>query len=151
MTRSLLQEWLDELKERMKKDGHHVLLLFDKASVRCAEKIRSNVEIEMLPPKTTSVLQPMDAGVIACLKAYFHRSQGCHAVDVADSVIDDKEKSTKVIYKVEVLQAIHWCRNAWESVTQSTIANCWKHTGIIPEDLYDLIQGIANVRLEITQ
>nr|CCA26652.1 AlNc14C399G11353 [Albugo laibachii Nc14] len=105
----------------------------------------------MLPPNTTSVLHPMYSGVIACLKAYFHRRQGCHAVDVADSVIDDEERSTKDIYKVDVLQAMHWCRDAWESVTQSTIAKCWNHTGIIPEDLYELIQGIANVRLESTK
>nr|CCA18001.1 hypothetical protein TRIADDRAFT_5525 [Albugo laibachii Nc14] len=141
---------LDELNERTMKGGRHILLLLDNASAHCAEKLLSNVEIMMLPSNTTSVLQPMDADVIACLKAYFHLRQGCHAVDVADSVIDDEEKSTKDIYKVDVLQAMHWCRDVWESVTQSTIANCWKHTGIIPEDQYELIQGIANVRLEST-
>nr|CCA15957.1 PREDICTED: tigger transposable element derived 6like putative [Albugo laibachii Nc14] len=107
MTRALFQEGLDELNERMRKEGRHVLLLLDNASAHCTEKLLSNVEIEMLPPKTTSVLQPMDAGIIECLKSYFHRMQGCHAVDVADSVIDDEEKSTKDIYKVYVLQAMH--------------------------------------------
>nr|CCA26846.1 AlNc14C421G11531 [Albugo laibachii Nc14] len=107
----------------MTKEGCHDLMLLDIASAHCAEKHLSNVEIEMLPPNTTSVLQTMDVGVIACLKAYFHRMQGCHAVDVDDSVIGDEEKSTKDIYKVDVQQAMHWCRDAWESVTQSTIAN----------------------------
>ena len=93
----------------------------------------------------------MDVGVISCLKACFRRRQGCQAVDVADSVIDDEEKSAEDIYKVEILQAMHWCRDARDSLTQSTIANCWKHTGIIPEYLYELIQGIANVRLESTK
>nr|CCA22268.1 hypothetical protein TRIADDRAFT_5525 [Albugo laibachii Nc14] len=116
-------EWLDELNERMKKEARHILLLLDNASAHCGEKLLSNVEIEMLPPNTTSVLQPMDAGVIACLKAYFHPRQGCHAVDEADSVIDDEVKSTKDIYKVDFLQAMHWCSDAWESVTRSTIAN----------------------------
>nr|CCA18055.1 putative CENPB/ARS binding proteinlike protein [Albugo laibachii Nc14] len=66
---------------------------------------KSKVKIEMILPNTTSVLQPMDAGVIACLKAYFHRSQGFHAVDVEDSVIDDEEKSTKDLYEVDVRPA----------------------------------------------
>nr|CCA19947.1 PREDICTED: similar to Tigger transposable elementderived protein 6 putative [Albugo laibachii Nc14] len=92
-------EWLNELNERMKKEGRQIMLLLDNASAHCTEKLLSNVEIEMLPPNTTSVLQPMDAGVIACLKAYFHRRQGCHDVDVADSFIDNKEKITKDIYK----------------------------------------------------
>nr|CCA27204.1 hypothetical protein TRIADDRAFT_5525 [Albugo laibachii Nc14] len=110
-------EWLDELNERMKKEGRHVLILLDNTSAYGAEKHLSNVKIEMLPPKTTLVLQKMEAGVIACLKAYFHRMQGCHAVDVNDSIIDDEQKSTKDIYKVDVQQAMHWCRDAWESVT----------------------------------
>nr|CCA23726.1 PREDICTED: similar to tigger transposable element derived 4 putative [Albugo laibachii Nc14] len=135
----------------MKKEGRHVLLLLDNDSAHCAEKHLSNVEIEMLPPKTTSVLQTMDEGVITCLKAYFQRRQGCHAVDVEDSVIDDEEKSTKDIYKVDVMQAMHWCCDTWESVTHSTIANCFKLAGMIPEDLNELIQGSANVRLESAQ
>nr|CCA15822.1 AlNc14C15G1712 [Albugo laibachii Nc14] len=96
----------------MKKKGRHVLLLLDNDSAHCAEKLLSNVEIEMLPPKTTSVLQTMDAGVIACIKAYFHRMQGRHAVDVADSIIDDEEKSTNDFNKFDVLQAMHWRRDA---------------------------------------
>lgn len=151
MTRALFQEWVDELNERMKKEGRHVLLLLDNASAHRVETPLSNVEIEMLPPNTTSILQSMDTGVISSLKAWFHRRQGCHAVDAVDSVIDDEEKSAEEIYKVDVLQAMHWCCDAWESVTQSTIANCWKHTGILPEDLYELIQGIANVRLDSIQ
>ena len=31
----------------------------------------SNVKVFFLPPKTTSVLQPMDAGVIKCFKGYY--------------------------------------------------------------------------------
>nr|CCA22820.1 PREDICTED: similar to Tigger transposable elementderived protein 6 putative [Albugo laibachii Nc14] len=68
-------EWLDELNESMKKEGRHVMLLLDNASAHYDEKLLSNVKIEMLPPNTTSVLQPMDAGVIACIKAYFHHRQ----------------------------------------------------------------------------
>nr|CCA23555.1 hypothetical protein TRIADDRAFT_5525 [Albugo laibachii Nc14] len=151
MTRALFQEWLDDLNERMKKEGCHVLLLLDNAFSHCAEKLLTNAEVEMLPPNTTSVLQPRDSGVIACLKPHFQRRQGCHSVDVKDNFIDDEEKSTKDLYEVEVVQAMHWCRDAWDSLTQSTIANCLKYTGIIPEDLYELIQGIANVRLESTQ
>ena len=77
----------------------------------------------------------MDAGVISCHKACFRRGQGCYAVNEAYSVIDDEEKSEEDIYKVDILQAMHWCRDAWESGTQSTIANCWKHKGIIPHKL----------------
>ncbi len=33
---------------------------------------------------------------------------------------------------ITVRQALLFIKEAWEEVTQSTIANCWRHTGILP-------------------
>ena len=96
---ALYQEWMDELNERMKKEGRHDLLLLDNASAHCAETLLSNVEIEMLPLNTTSVPHPMD------------------------------------VDEMHFLQDMHWCRDALEYGTYSTITNGWKHTAIIQEDL----------------
>ena len=59
----------------------------------------------------------MYAGVISFLKAWFHRKQGSHAFDVEDIIFDEEEKCVEEIFKVEVLQAMHWYRDTWESVT----------------------------------
>ena len=101
--------------------------------MRSVETLLRNVEIKMLPRNTILVLQSIHSAVMSCLKACFRRMQGCHAVDAADSVIDDDKNSAQKIYIVDVLKAMHWCCDACEAVTQSTIENCWKHTDIIPE------------------
>jgi len=36
-------------------------------------------------------------------------------------------------------QALEWAKIAWESVSQATIVNCWRHTGIVDEVVYELI------------
>jgi hypothetical protein len=33
---------------------------------------------------------------------------------------------------LNIHDAIIFCTNAWNAVTQETIYNCWKHTGILP-------------------
>ena len=139
MMHTLFQEWLDELNESMKKEGRHVLLHLT-TLLHVAEKLlgamcrsrcfhqtphRSCIQWMQVPSRVSR--RTSTANRDATLSTWQTAS------------LTTKEKSTKDIYKVDVLQAMHWCRDAWESVMQSTIANCWKHTGIIPEDLYELI------------
>uniref|UniRef100_A0A3Q2NRZ8 DDE-1 domain-containing protein n=1 Tax=Fundulus heteroclitus TaxID=8078 RepID=A0A3Q2NRZ8_FUNHE len=43
------------------------------------------VQIEFLPPNTTSLIQPMDQGVIRAFKALYTRNTLQHLVDAMDS------------------------------------------------------------------
>ena len=81
----------------------------------------SNVTIHFLPPNTTSHIQPMDAGIIRTFKAHYSRHHDHHYVRQAD--VGDKPCIT-------VKDAIMYTLDAWRSVTSTTIANCWRHTGI---------------------
>jgi hypothetical protein len=38
---------------------------------------------------------------------------------------------------VNIYDAINFSKNAWNSVSQQTIKNCWQHTGILPQDETD--------------
>lgn len=79
----------------------------------------------------------MDVGVIAAFKAWFRREQGLRAVDMADDIVSGANGGGE-FYKVDISQAMRWCQDAWESVTQSTTANCWTHAGILPDDIFQL-------------
>lgn len=64
-------------------DNRHVALLLDKASCHKVSKMElqlRNVEVFYLPPNTTSLSQPKDAGIIASLKRRFLRKQVSHAL-----------------------------------------------------------------------
>jgi hypothetical protein len=38
---------------------------------------------------------------------------------------------------LNIYDAINFSKNAWNSVSQQTISNCWKHTGILPQNEMD--------------
>uniref|UniRef100_A0A1B6C052 DDE-1 domain-containing protein n=1 Tax=Clastoptera arizonana TaxID=38151 RepID=A0A1B6C052_9HEMI len=69
----------------------------------------------------TSVVQPMDQGVIKNLKHFYRR----HLVQTL--LTDSLEKNT--FSKIDILQAARMCHSAWGQVSQTTIANCFKKAG----------------------
>ena len=76
------------------------------------------MELFFLPPNTTSILQPLDQGIIRNFKHYYRTSVNRKHVEALD-------KGTE--FKMSVLDALTEAQKAWEKVTAETIANCWLH------------------------
>jgi len=73
----LFTEWfhqcfISEVKEYLEKE---VLLIIDNAPGHLHSIIieDENVQVVFLPPNTTSLLQPLDHGIISCVKASYTR------------------------------------------------------------------------------
>ena len=50
--------------------------------------------------------------------------------------IDAYKRSTELqtaVTPVNILDAINFCVEAWQSVKGDTIRNCWRKTGILPD------------------
>jgi hypothetical protein len=97
----------------------------------------THIEVVFLPPNTTSHLQPLDAGIIASFKSHFKRKYCRHMLDLFE---DGKDINKE---KISIKEAINYIVEAWGCVTEETIQNCWKKTGILPlsnEDVHDAIQ-----------
>ncbi|KAF0712278.1 Aste57867_4880 [Aphanomyces stellatus] len=107
----------------------------------------------MLPPNTTAFLQPDDAGIIQAFKKRIGTLRSQYVVDKFDKLVEtigvaDKENFTAHVNKlhdVSLLQALDWAKDAWQDVTRDTIANCWRHTGILDDDMYELIDRMNNL------
>ncbi|KAG0316228.1 hypothetical protein BGZ99_007001 [Dissophora globulifera] len=69
MTRELFQSWLEKFEAAMVLEGRNIALVMDNAlgHGNTDEYKLSNITIIRLPPKTTSVSQPLDAGIIRTL------------------------------------------------------------------------------------
>nr|XP_037289103.1 tigger transposable element-derived protein 4-like [Rhipicephalus microplus]XP_037290254.1 tigger transposable element-derived protein 4-like [Rhipicephalus microplus] len=80
------------------------------------------VPVEFLPPNTTSVLQPMDHGVIRTLKVNYRSRLLPRAVVCLNS---GKACS------VDLLGALSMLANAWKSMASTTLRNCFRHTGFV--------------------
>ena len=84
-----------------------------------------NIQVLFLPKNTTSRLQPMDGGVIACLKRKYHQFVTRKAVDQIDS---GNENS---LYDIDLKQAIRAIYNIWERLDPTVIRSGWINTELV--------------------
>ncbi len=75
----------------------------------------------------TPYVQPLDAGIIRCFKTHY-----CNAVCICALHLDDLGEAE--IFKLNLLKAMTIVHDTWAKVSSETIVNCWKCTGIMPED-----------------
>ncbi|CAG8711744.1 1658_t:CDS:2 [Cetraspora pellucida] len=69
----------------MEDANQHILLLINGATSHANGDIDlTHIKVVILPPRTTSKLQPMDAGIIAAFKHRYHHFLLQHAIDYAD-------------------------------------------------------------------
>ena len=118
----------------MSAQNRQVLLLLDNCSAHIIDGlILKNVTLLFFPPNTTSVLQPMDQGIIQNMKVHYKRQLvSSYIVQLELPEPTDPEK-TKKIQKWNVLQACNAVADAWEKVSKTTIYNCFNRMCVFPE------------------
>jgi len=74
MTKPLFGKWLTKLDAKLMKENKKVILLIDNCSAHYADSsYLINIKIVFLPPNTTSVMQPLDAGIIKNMKHFYRK------------------------------------------------------------------------------
>lgn len=76
----------------------------------------SNVTVIFLPANTTSVLQPLDAGIICTFKAYWRKRHLAWVIAELDKDIAARGGYTAADFKPDVKQTIEWASSAWALV-----------------------------------
>ena len=94
-----------------------------------------------VPPNVTSVYQTLNQGVIAALKAGYECRLLASLVDTADrynelhlldSQLPARCAGLKYGFLPHLGDAIDLLRDAWDSISFSTIAACWAHSHCLP-------------------
>lgn len=128
MTSVVFTNWTKKLNDNMKKQNRKILLLVDNASSHVQIDL-SHVKISFLPPNMTSVLQPMDAGIIRSFKSHYKKL-------VVKHYLSTLESHNKLI-PPSVKEAIYMVKLAWSNVSVDTITNCFKHVDIVSSEKND--------------
>ncbi|KAE9020906.1 hypothetical protein PR001_g12484 [Phytophthora rubi] len=132
MTKALYTDWIRALDADMRVADRDILLLVDNASSHdLVGGELTNVTVQKLPPNTTSHVQPMDAGIIAAFKSGYRDLHLQLAVDRVDRDSPEQTPEGKNIYWVDQLQAMRWSNEVWSSISATTIANCFRHAGVV--------------------
>lgn len=130
MTAVLFEEWLNSVNAQMVTQKRKVLLFLDNCTAHAMHLKFSNLTLCPLPANTTSVLQPMDQGIIKCFKCFYRRRLIRHIV----YELEMNAEMTIEKVKVDLLMASKWIRAAWTDVTEATIRNCFRKAGFIYDE-----------------
>lgn len=129
VTTALFTEWFKncflpevEIYLKQKSLDFKVLLILDNAPGHVHIE-HNNVQILFIPPNTTSLIQPLDQGIIATFKKYYIKS-------TYQSILDKIENETltlaEIWKKFTILDCINHVASATNQLRPTTLNSCWK-------------------------
>ncbi|XP_037047941.1 tigger transposable element-derived protein 1-like [Bradysia coprophila] len=132
MTAALFREWftdmfVPEVKQYLKKKNlsFKVLLLIDNATCHLEDLSHPNVKVVFLPANTTSIIQPMDQGIIATFKALMLLYTFEWLLGELDS--DSNNTVSEIWKKYTMVDCLDFIRRSLQSIQKETLAGCWKN------------------------
>ena len=132
MSQAMFEDWfsncfIPEVRNYCAEKGipFKILLLLDNAPAhpKHIDDLHPDVKVVYLPKNTTSVLQPMDQGVIANFKALYLRTTFGKAVEATE---DDKMTLIEFWKSYNILDCIKNIKLAWNDVGKKCMQGVWK-------------------------
>lgn len=150
MTKNILMSWLKDWNDELKQQNRQIVLVMDNASSH--RKIDDegfeqfkNIRIVYLPPNLTSLIQPLDSGIIALFKHKYRTRMvnrmidneptmtkideimklSCITEDEMKALVKQRRNLTNInLYEVQSL--IEEC---WREISPDTIRKCFRKAG----------------------
>ncbi|XP_063244145.1 tigger transposable element-derived protein 6-like [Bacillus rossius redtenbacheri] len=123
MTSTVFMRWLRGFDAKMGAANRKVVLFVDNCPAHPAVDNLRNIELVFLPKNTTSVLQPLDQGIIQQVKLKFREML------VRSMVL--KMEIGKDVKKWDVFRGIEAIVASWRAVQPTIIANCFRHAHFV--------------------
>lgn len=128
MTSDIFTKFISKWEKQLRRENRRILLLIDNCSAHPEITGLTNIRIEFLLPNATSVIQPMDQGVIRSFKCHFRKQLILMLLDRRD------KRGTTSNANINVLEAIRLMNDAWENVTSTCITKCYRKAGLDSSD-----------------
>ena len=105
--------------------SNRALLLIDNSTNHSANllKMYPHIQSVFLPPNTTSMLQPLDQGIIATFKSFYLRSI---LRNLTSAFVENGDNINSYWKKFNMKMAEDLLSDSWRSISQSTMNTCWK-------------------------
>lgn len=104
----------------MGRQGRKVCLLLDNCSAHNVEDIKlEHVQLKFFPPNCTSVIHPLDQGVIESIKRAYRKR--------VIRLLLNARRGCEM--KINIVMALQLLAASWCATSDITIANCFRHAG----------------------
>ena len=130
MTGEIHNKIMSKFNNQMRAAGRKVLYICDNASSH-QNKEYSNIKFLMLPPNSTSVIQPLDQGIIMLVKRRYKKKL---AERYLVSVENNKDANA-LLKQLDIVAATNMVHHAWKETPPSIIQNCFRKAGFKHFDL----------------
>jgi hypothetical protein len=123
MMTEIFCSFVHSLDTQMGTQNRKIILFVDNCAAHPKDtSFLRNVKVVWYSANCTSMLQPLDLGIIHSLKAYYRKS-------LVQTSICLMESGKEVKKKINILEAMHYIMAAWQQVSQQTIQNCFHKAG----------------------
>lgn len=135
MTSEIFRNWLTDWDFNLQHEQRKILLLVDNCTAHPHLDNLKNIQLEYLPTNTTSLVQPMDMGIIKNLKTLYRTKLVNYILDCIDeNLFTSNTTAMEISSKISILQAIHFVADSWRALKISTIQNCFSLCGLKVKD-----------------
>lgn len=126
MTQKIFSKYLNLLNRNFQLKNRKILLFLDNASCHFIPEL-SNIKLVYFPKNSTSLLQPLDQGIIHSFKSFYKKSMiNKFIINVSENI---------EIKLPDILDSMILIKKSWNQVTTKTIINCFKTSGFEYKDL----------------
>ncbi|KAG0434644.1 CENP-B like protein 2 [Dictyocoela muelleri] len=114
----------------MIKENRKIPLLLDNFS---GHKVgdKKNIKLLFFPPNSTSIIQPLDAGIIHSFKSKLKKL--LNNFKIYNALVNDLDHDS-IIKKINMLNIVHWIKKEFDEISVEIIFNCWSKTNVFTRE-----------------
>ena len=137
MTGEIHHQIMLKLNRDMQRAGRKILYICDNASSHQVREY-SNIKFLMLPPNATSILQPLDQGIIMATKRRYKKQLAERYL----VCVENNKDANSMLKALDIVQATNMIAKAWRDTSATIIQNCFrkagfKHHAVDPEPEFE--------------
>jgi hypothetical protein len=126
----------NELGHGITRKSRKVLLVLANCAAHPHLDSLKNIQLEFLSPSTTSLVQPMDTGIIKNLKTLYRAKLVNYILEaVEENLLTSSSTSKEVSASIDLLHALQFIADSWRRVSTKTFQNCFDHCDFKHSDL----------------
>lgn len=109
-------KWFQRWDRELNKTKKAIILVLDNCTTHPNVSLK-NIKLEYLPPNITSLIQPLDMGVIQYLKVKYRETLVNYILEkIEENLLQPKSAAIHISKKINILQAIQFILDSWRDV-----------------------------------
>ena len=121
MTGEIHHQIMSKLNNEMRLSNHHILYVCDNASSHQVREY-SHIKFLMLPPNATSIMQPLDQGIILSAKRRYKKKLAERYL----ACVENNKDANSLLKALDIVQATNMIAASWRETSSTIIQNCFR-------------------------